>query len=303
VGTRSILKDGPENMRIWINRPSFLHQVELEFFDDVLRKPSEVVLFAFRSEEVNHGPQQSALFNLVNHYSNWSHLLRAVVWMTRFKRLLHCLFDKEKMHFEKISVEELASAEIDVIWLVQANCFSYLIKYFNSGKVVSEYKNELKSIQKLSPLLDEQGIIRVRGRLQRSADKFDLKHLILLPKCNNVTRLIIVYCHKRLRHSGYNSVLARIRQRFWIVSGISTVRYYLKDCFFCSYWWASVGQQQMVPLPQERITSGGIPFQITGVDFLVDSSLFLLVLANLQQQNRSSSMVAYLHALPLVLFI
>jgi len=206
------------------------------------------------------------------------------------------------MRFEKISVEELASAEIDVIRLVQANCFSYLIEYFNSGKVVSECKNELKSIQKLSPFLDEQGIIRVGGRLQRSAYEFDLKHPILLPKRDNETRLIVVCCHKLLRHSGYNSVLARIRQRFWIVSGISTVRYYLKDCFFAvigALRWDSskwlLSHKSVSLRVADLFRSRGLIFG--------NPSLFLLVLANPRQENRSSSMVAYLHALPLVLFI
>ena len=70
-----------------------------------------------------------------------------------------------------------------------------------------------------------------------------------------------------LRHSGYSRVLGRIRQKFWIANGVSAVRFYLKDCVFCDFRRAREGKQLMAPLPIERITSGGRPFEVTGVDF------------------------------------
>ena len=273
VGTRSISADGVDMMKTWINGPSFLNQLELENFD-VFRKPNEIALCAFRSDELSNCDQVPLLL-LISHYSIWSRLLRAVVLLTRFKKVLQCLVNKSQVSLGKITANDLSSAERDVCRLVQSDSFSFVIQYLNGGKVVSDYKNELKSILKLSPFLDEKGIIRVGGRLQRSSNAYNFKHPILLPKRGQVTKLIVVYFHKLLRHSGYNSVLARIRQTFWIINGISAVRHYLKDCFFCNCRRAGVGQQQMAPLPRERVTSGGRPFEITGVDFCGPEFVFV----------------------------
>ena len=72
----------------------------------------------------------------------------------------------------------------------------------------------MKALKKLSPFLDSEGVVRVGGRLQRSSYDYSVKHPILLPKRSNLTRLIVVFYHKMLRHSGYSEVLGRIRQKF-----------------------------------------------------------------------------------------
>lgn len=51
------------------------------------------------------------------------------------------------------------------------------------------------------------------------------------------------------------------------MKGQSAVRFYLKDCFYCSLRRAEIAQRVMSPLPVERITAGGRPFSVTGVDF------------------------------------
>ena len=77
----------------------------------------------------------------------------------------------------------------------------------------------------------------------------------------------MVYFHTLLHHPGFNSVLARARQTFWNINGISAVRHYLKDCFFCNCQRAAVGQQQMASLLRERVMFNERPFEITDVDF------------------------------------
>lgn len=49
----------------------------------------------------------------------------------------------------------------------------------------------------LSPWLDEDGILRVGGRLKNSNLSFEARHQILLPKNHKVTELIIKQCHRK----------------------------------------------------------------------------------------------------------
>ena len=68
-------------------------------------------------------------------------------------------------------------------------------------------------LQRLNPFLDNEGILRVGGRLNNSQMPFHLRHPIILPK-SSVTELIIDQEHRRKYHSGTQSTLYAIRQRY-----------------------------------------------------------------------------------------
>ena len=142
--------------KTWINGPSFLKQLELENYDNVFRKPNEIALCALCSDELSNCVQVPLL--MLSHYSIWSCLLRAVILLTRFKKVLQHLASKSQVSLGKIIANDLSSAERDVCRLVQSDSFSFVIQYLNGSKVVSDYKNELKSILKLSPFLKRRGL-------------------------------------------------------------------------------------------------------------------------------------------------
>ena len=142
-----------------------------------------------------------------------------------------------------------------------------MLQHLNGKPVSREHKNELNSLKKLTPSVHNNGVIRVGGRIQKSAFDFDVKHPILLPKRHHLVKLIAVHYHEISRHSGYNYVLAQIRQLYWIVNGQSTVRHYLRDFFYCSLRRAKAGQQIMSPLPFERTSIGDRAYTVVGVDF------------------------------------
>ena len=73
----------------------------------------------------------------------------------------------------------------------------------------------------LKPFEDE-GILRVGGRLKHSELQYDAKYPMILPGKHQVTRLIVLHYHHLNGHIGSYQVLAEIRQRFWIVKGVSS---------------------------------------------------------------------------------
>ena len=59
----------------------------------------------------------------------------------------------------------------------------------------------------LNPYLDENGIIRVGGRLEKSDINNKYKHSILMPKDCHISKLIILCCHQRTGHAGRGMTL------------------------------------------------------------------------------------------------
>ena len=57
---------------------------------------------------------------------------------------------------------------------------------------------------------DENGTIRVGGRLEKSYINNDCKHPILMPKNCHISKLIILWCHQKTGHSGRGMTLNEV---------------------------------------------------------------------------------------------
>lgn len=59
---------------------------------------------------------------------------------------------------------------------------------------------QTSSLFRLDPFLDERGMLRVGGRLQKTALAFEIKHPIVWPKKSHVTKLLIRQDHSQEQH-------------------------------------------------------------------------------------------------------
>ncbi|XP_062716636.1 uncharacterized protein LOC115260563 [Aedes albopictus] len=121
-------------------------------------------------------------------------------------------------------------------------------------------------LHQLNPFLDENGVVRVGGRLQQSDLSYDNKHPILLPCHSILTSLILLHDHQEHLHCGPQSFLAATRTRYWILRGSSAARKVCRDCVKCNRAKAPRITQQMGQLPADRLKPLP-PFTITGVDY------------------------------------
>ena len=96
--------------------------------------------------------------------------------------------------------------------------------------VKNEIVNTSSNILSLSPFLDENGLMRVGGRLKNSNLAFNACHPILLPRKHILTQRIIEREHTRNLHAGLQATMAFVRQRFWPLSLRSTVRGIIQKC-------------------------------------------------------------------------
>ncbi|XP_014672735.1 PREDICTED: uncharacterized protein LOC106813181 [Priapulus caudatus] len=118
----------------------------------------------------------------------------------------------------------------------------------------------------LDPFLDNDGPLRVGGRLQRSDEAYERKHLVILPQGHHVTKLVILHCHEQTKHQGRGMTLNRIRESgYWILRSSIQVARLIRKCVICNRLRSPVEMQQMSDLPCDRLTPAP-PFTYSGVD-------------------------------------
>ncbi|XP_069968405.1 uncharacterized protein [Bactrocera oleae] len=135
------------------------------------------------------------------------------------------------------------------------------IRQLKNNKVLDR-KNKLST---LYPFVDEDGILRVGGRLQNSQICYDTKHPIILTNCE-LANLIIQEAHKITLHGGINLMRTHIRKEYWIIRIKSQLKQYVRKCVRCIRYSQEVMTQLMGNLPSCRVIPSH-PFYNTGVDY------------------------------------
>ena len=124
------------------------------------------------------------------------------------------------------------------------------------------------SNHKLDPFVDQDGLVRVEGRIE-SADLPDkVRHPVLLPRKCHVTMLLIQHYHVKVNHMGRTTTHNELRQRgYWIVSGSSAVSQVITRCVTCRRQRGVVEQQQISCLSKDRMEQAQ-PFSYCAVDYV-----------------------------------
>ena len=137
------------------------------------------------------------------------------------------------------------------------------MKTLQQGKAV----HSSSALACLRPWQDEDGLLRVDGRTRWSEDlKWDTKFPVILPRQHAVTRLLVKEAHEKAAHGGVNLVLARLREKYWILAAREIISEMLRRCNQCRRLKAVPAQQVMAPLPTERTSRSTWPFQKISVD-------------------------------------
>ena len=141
--------------------------------------------------------------------------------------------------------------------------FAKEIKELKGGGEVSKQSH----LKPLTPIVDELGVLRVGGRLNRAELPYDAAHPMILPKKHHITRLVVADVHHRCRHAGVNHVLAQVRSRYWIIDGRQEVKNWDQECKSCERRRAKPAAQIMAPLPTLRLGMSMRAFAKCCVDY------------------------------------
>ncbi|XP_078698382.1 uncharacterized protein LOC144925949 [Branchiostoma floridae x Branchiostoma belcheri] len=224
-----------------------------------LQGDPEVKVNAIGAEEVE---QKSPMDALIAHYSSWHRLKKAVAWIIKVKQALR----QRKVATENgMTMHDLNQAEKAIFKHVQNRYYKQEIVSLERSKdaVVASTSN----VRKLNPILGDDGLLRVGGRLDMSSLSEEERHLIILPKESAVTLRIIRSIHEEVGHLGRNYVIARSRERYWIPQVNKLVRKMINKCTTCRRNHGKTGEQQMADLPEHRVIPDEPPFTRVGVDY------------------------------------
>ncbi|KRY84459.1 hypothetical protein T4D_12181 [Trichinella pseudospiralis] len=185
-------------------------------------------------------------------YGSYGKLIQVTAWCLRF--ISNAGLPMElRQKTRGLSVTETREAE--KTWIRQVQVSAY-----------GPGSHRRKDLQQFNLCLNEDGILRVGGRLTFAELLQETRNPILLPHGDEVVKLLIQHVHEQQLYAGVNQTLAATRRRFWITRGRSVVKDVVRKCVVCGRATASPFGQQMAELPPERTEPVG-PFVYVGVDF------------------------------------
>ncbi|XP_074109295.1 uncharacterized protein LOC141534050 [Cotesia typhae] len=192
--------------------------------------------------------------DLFQRFSSYSTLINSYSFVLR-------MLKSSQFKHKPLSVEERSKTEIRILALIQLEQFHNEIEQI---KDTGETKN--LRLRCLNPFLDQNGLLRVGGRLKHAPISFTTKHPILLPSHHYVTDLIIRETHKNSYHAGIQATLSTLRHKFWLLDGKSQIRRIVKRCVECIRHRPVLLQGKMADLPSARVTESAA-FSHVGVDY------------------------------------
>ena len=194
---------------------------------------------------------------LIQHYSSWYRLKRAVSWWVRLKNVLR---NKEHSTSGPLSVAEIEGAELLLLKHVQSQVYGKEIKALASGESVSRNSH----LRSLNPLLDDDGMLCVGGRFQLLSGKQAYPYLV--PHTHRIAEVIVRDVHENTAHVGLEWTLGKLRTKYWVVKARPLIKRVLRLCVPCKLMFGKPQTQKMADLPPERLVPDQPPFTFVGLD-------------------------------------
>ena len=205
---------------------------------------------------LTHSDSEEPLFD-VEKYSDFGKVIRITSYCLKFMN--NCL---NKIGIDRSS--QNLSERATKYWLIhlQKAEFPTEISYFgeNPGKIPP-------LVSDLNLFLASDGLLRCKGRVNKSELTYNAKNPILLPRNTHLTRLLIRDTHNKVHHMGISQTLNELRKTYWIPKGRATVKSVLEDCKSCKRINARPFKTPNPPdLPVERVKCLK-PFTTVGIDY------------------------------------
>ena len=165
-------------------------------------------------------------------------------------------------NFYELAVRNLVKVE-------QMKEFPEIFEYFSRD--IKKLKDIPNLVKQLNIYADKFGILRVRSKSdklknQKLYNRFNFP--ILLPKCSELTKLIVSDAHSKLSHAGLYSVLSELRKQFWIPSIFSVVKKTIKGCVICKRFNNRTISLNQSPYREMRLSPENVPFKNLYLDYL-----------------------------------
>ncbi|XP_052799373.1 uncharacterized protein LOC128230989 [Mya arenaria] len=188
-------------------------------------------------------------------FSEWRRLVQAIAYLQHF-------VEKDQAKSQHKEVPSYQKAEKFIIKVVQAESYLKELDCLKLGKPVSKQSHILQ----LDPYLDEDGLLRVGGRLSRSSLSTCEKNPIIIPGDHHISVLLIRHYHESVQHQGRHFTAGAVRKAgFWITGGSGRVSSFIFKCVKCRKLRGNLQTQKMAELPSCRLSEAP-PLTYVGVD-------------------------------------
>lgn len=199
----------------------------------------------------------NALDSLLDRFSSLSKITRIISYCHRF--IYNCR-NSTNRKTNPFTIYEINQGLFTLIKHVQYSIFYKEMKNMKRNRLVSKW------LRKLSPFIDDDGVLRVGGRLVNSKLSYHSKHPAILPRKHRLTHLIIEKTHKEYLHPGVQTLHFLLSQNYWILSPKRAIRSVISSCHKCFKLNPKFSPPIMGNLPFPRITQLK-PFSHVGIDF------------------------------------
>ena len=184
ISVENLADDGSRAVQSerWLHGPNFLYEdVDMSSFMDFPK--------GFMPEEEVCMTQSGSTGEPVSVFHDWFSTKKMIAWMLRFAHNSHPGLERRT---GSLSLLELDQAEERLMLMVQRYHFSAELKSLSStGKV-----NRDSKLYNLGVFLDDDSLIRVRGRATLSIVDYRVKHPVVVPGESNIAHAIVEHFHR-----------------------------------------------------------------------------------------------------------
>jgi hypothetical protein len=223
--------------------------------DGEIRKPAKfkTLISAVESKDAQIDP-----FNITHRlerFSTWTTLVRSIDRLRLLRR----------KHFQSKNVslsDSSLSSEDLIVRMVQEETFPLEVSCLRLQKPLP--KNS--SLISLNPMIDENGVLRVGGRLRRGQLTTNEKHPAIIPKKHHLAVLLVRHFHESVKHQGRHFTAGALQSAgYWLLGGRRLISSLLHKCVKCCRLRGKYQCQLMSDLPTDRLEISP-PFTYIGLD-------------------------------------
>ncbi|KAL0832560.1 hypothetical protein ABMA28_000762 [Loxostege sticticalis] len=242
---------------IWFSGPAFLRKPPEEWPCEDGSDATDEAASELRANPVYVATETAKPIIDVTRFTTWTRAVRTTA------RILAWARGVKAKTGPRVTGQLVDEAEEYLLRKSQEASFATELQNIQKGEMISS-KSKLKH---LDPMLTEDGLLRVRGRLVTADLPFEERHPIILDGRDPTTELLVRHYHQRAFHANTETVVNLLREKYWIIKLRPTVKRIAQNCQLCRVRKAKPNPPKMGDLPPARMTHHRRAFTHCGIDY------------------------------------
>ena len=264
-GSRGVSAEELRGHSLWWSGPPWLKMEPIA----VPRQPQKSDLDSLK----DHGAKPAACLVVSSNPTTWFEHKFLSYWKllyvtARLKRSIFNFSASCRGHPQnkdnRLSLDELRAAELFLIQSSQRRAFPAEFKQLTA--IPPKTLSSSSKLLHLRPVLGQDGLLHIGGRLSQAPIPIEQKHPIILSAHDVFVKLLFKYDHVLLSHCGPTLLISHEGRDHFVIGARRLARTVCRQCITCRKVAATAQTQQMGQLPAARVQPAS-PFFTTGIDY------------------------------------